>query len=88
MILSTGMNNYDSIAKTVRILKKYKIKYALNHCTNVYPSNYKIARLNCITKLKQKYPKIPIGLSDHSTDPIIAPLTAVGLGATIIEKHF
>ena len=31
---------------------------------------------------------MPIGLSDHSTDPIIAPLAAVGLGARIIEKHF
>ncbi len=29
-----------------------------------------------------------MGLSDHSTDPIIAPLVAIGLGATIIEKHF
>ena len=87
MILSTGMNNYDSIAKTVRILKKYKINYALNHCTNVYPSNYKIARLNCITKLKQKYPKIPIGLSDHSENNLVA-LASVSLGVSLIERHF
>jgi N-acetylneuraminate synthase len=27
-------------------------------------------------------------LSDHSTDPVLAPTVAVALGATVIEKHF
>ena len=38
-------------------------------------------------ELKQKY-KISTGLSDHSIDPIIAPLVAIGYGARVIEKHF
>ncbi len=87
MILSTGMNNYESISKTVEILKKYKVNFALNHCTNVYPSDYKIARLNCITELKIKYPKIPIGLSDHSRNNLVA-LASVSLGVALIERHF
>ena len=29
-----------------------------------------------------------MGLSDHSLDPIVAPVMAVSFGATIIEKHF
>ena len=37
--------------------------------------------------MKERY-NIPIGFSDHSVEPLIGPLTAVGLGATIIEKHF
>ena len=37
--------------------------------------------------MKQKY-KIPIGFSDHSLHPFIGPLISIGLGATIIEKHF
>ena len=37
--------------------------------------------------MKLKY-KVPVGLSDHSMDPIIGPLLAIGLGGTIIEKHF
>jgi len=37
--------------------------------------------------LRSKY-NVPVGLSDHSTDPIIGPVLAVGFGATIIEKHF
>ena len=30
----------------------------------------------------------PVGLSDHSRDPIIAPVVATALGACVIEKHF
>jgi N-acetylneuraminate synthase len=37
--------------------------------------------------MKKRY-KVPVGLSDHSLDPIIGPIMAVGLGARIIEKHF
>src|SRR5262249_19754085 len=31
---------------------------------------------------------LPTGLSDHSRDPIVAPIVAVALGACVIEKHF
>jgi N-acetylneuraminate synthase len=30
----------------------------------------------------------PTGLSDHTRDPIVAPVAAVALGAAVIEKHF
>jgi sialic acid synthase SpsE len=31
---------------------------------------------------------VTAGLSDHSRDPLHAPLAAVALGATVIEKHY
>ena len=37
--------------------------------------------------MKSRY-NIPVGFSDHSVEPMIAPILAIGLGARIIEKHF
>ena len=37
--------------------------------------------------LKNEF-NVDVGLSDHSTDPIIGPVTATALGASVIEKHF
>lgn len=87
IILSTGMCTISEIYKTVNILKKNKIIFALNHCTNIYPAEYSDARLNFIYTLKKKFPNILIGLSDHSRDNLIA-LASVPMGASIIERHF
>ena len=37
--------------------------------------------------MNSKY-NLPVGLSDHSIDPIIGPLMSIGLGGKFIEKHF
>ena len=87
VILSTGMNDFKNIKIATNILKKNNIKFGLNHCTNIYPSDFQYARLNCISQLIKKYPKNPIGLSDHSKNNLIA-LASIPLGVSMIEKHF
>ena len=87
IILSTGMCNISEISKTVNILKKNKIIFALNHCTNIYPADYAHARLNFIHTLKKKFPNNPIGLSDHSRDNLIA-LASIPMGVNMIERHY
>ncbi len=88
IILSTGASNYDEIDFAVNLLKKLRVKkYALLQCTAKYPAPLESLNLATIPQMRQKY-KVPVGLSDHSTDPIIGPLAAIALGATIIEKHF
>ena len=87
VILSTGMNDLGSIKKTVAILKKRKIKYAILHTTNLYPTPDHLVRLNAILELKKHFPRTVIGLSDHTGDNYTS-LAAVALGASIIEKHF
>ena len=88
IIVSTGASNYDEINFAINLLKKHKVKkYALLQCTAKYPSPLESLNLATIPQMKHKY-NIPIGLSDHSMDPIIGPVAAVALGATIIEKHF
>jgi sialic acid synthase SpsE len=86
VILSTGMNNLDSIRRAVAILDGAKVDYALLHCTSIYPTPYDKVRLGAITELRREF-DVPIGLSDHSLS--IAPcLGAVALGASILERHF
>ena len=88
IIISTGASNYEEIDFAIKLLKKKKVKkYGLLQCTAKYPAPLESLNLSTIPQMKQKY-NVPVGLSDHSTDPVIGPASAVALGATIIEKHF
>lgn len=88
IIVSTGASTYDEIDYAVNLLtKKGNNKICLMQCTSKYPASLEALNLSVIPKMKLKY-NVPVGLSDHSMDPIIAPILAIGLGATIIEKHF
>jgi N-acetylneuraminate synthase len=85
IILSTGMNNIESIKKAVQIFKKYDIQYALLHTTNLYPTPVDLVRLGALKEIMNNFPGIPVGLSDHTTSNL-ACLSAVALGASILEK--
>ena len=87
MIVSTGMNDIRSIRKTVEILEKYNIEYALLHTTNLYPTPSHLVRLGAMQELQKEFPKAIIGLSDHTTSNL-ACFAAVALGASILERHF
>lgn len=87
MIVSTGMNNIESIKKTVSILEKYKVAYALLHCTNIYPTPPELVRLGGMEQLREHFPNAVIGLSDHTINNN-ACLAATALGASILERHF
>lgn len=87
IILSTGMNSIEQIKPAVKILKKHKIKYALLHCTNIYPTPPELVRLNCIHELKKNFKDAIVGLSDH-TKSNFTSYGALALGAKIIEKHY
>ena len=87
IIMSTGMQNIETIKKSVQILEKARIEYALLECTNVYPSSPETISLRGIAELKQAFPNGISGFSDHSIGPAMA-LASVALGACIIEKHF
>ena len=87
MIISTGMCYKKEIIDTLKTAKKYnKCGIALLKCTSLYPAPDNSINLLAIEKFITTF-KIPIGYSDHTVDNL-ASLLAVGLGATIIEKHF
>ena len=87
IILSTGMNDIKSIKKSVNILKKSKVQFALLHCISEYPADTKRLNLDFINVLKKTFPNVVIGYSDHSLG-IIPSISAISKGALIIEKHF
>jgi N-acetylneuraminate synthase len=87
IILSTGMNSIESIRRSVEIFRKYKLPFALLHCTNIYPTPVHLVRLNAMLELKLQFPDSVIGLSDH-TENNYSCFGAVALGACILERHF
>lgn len=87
IILSTGMNDIESIKKSVALIQKFNVPLALMHCTSMYPTPYNKVRLAGIQDIKQNIPNVEVGLSDHSLG-IYTCLGAVALGATLLEKHF
>ena len=88
IIISTGASNSSEIDYAVKLLKKKGAKkICLLQTTSKYPAPIETLNLKVIAELKKKY-NVPVGLSDHSIEPILGPTLAIGLGATIIEKHF
>jgi sialic acid synthase SpsE len=57
----------------------------LLHCTSAYPAPDAALNLNALRSMARDL-NVAIGYSDHSLG-IEAPLAAVALGATVIEKH-
>ena len=66
MIVSTGMNDITSIKKTVAILRRHKVSFALLHCTSMYPTPHAKVRLGAITELQETFKDAVVGFSDHS----------------------
>tara|TARA_B100000941_G_scaffold31783_1_gene18953 strand:+ start:11960 stop:12991 length:1032 start_codon:yes stop_codon:yes gene_type:complete len=87
MILSTGMNDISSIKASVETILNHGVPLALLHCTSIYPAPPETMRLGAITHLKDEFPDLEIGLSDHSLGISVA-LGSVAVGANIVEKHF
>ena len=88
ILISTGASSYDEIEFAIKKIKENgNDNIALLQCTAKYPAPIDSLNLNVIPTLKSKY-SVPVGFSDHSLDPIVGPLLSIGLGATIVEKHF
>jgi len=88
ILISTGASTFDEIDFAINLVKNNaNNEIGLLQCTSKYPTPIEALNLSVIPKMKERY-NVPIGFSDHSVEPLIGPLTAVGFGATIIEKHF
>jgi hypothetical protein len=87
VIISTGMNDVASVRRSVNILRKHKVPFALMNCTSMYPTPYEKVRLGALAHLKRSFPDAVIGQSDHSLGNYSC-FGAAALGASILERHF
>ena len=85
-LIAIGMATYDEIEDAISIYQKNKCKFTLLHCVSNYPCKESSLNLSVLPELSKKY-NCDIGYSDHSSYPY-ASFLAIGLGATVIEKHF
>jgi len=84
LILSTGVSMLRDIEEAIECCGSVPV--TLLHCVTAYPAppeDYNLALLPLYEKLFD----CPVGVSDHSTDPLLVPLTALSQGAVMLEKH-
>lgn len=89
VILSTGMATIDEIKDAVKVLTDNGIskdKITILHCNTEYPTPMEDVNLKAMLHIQREL-GLPIGYSDHTLG-IEVPISAVALGATVIEKHF
>lgn len=88
LILSKGMSDHAEVDRVIKEIQPIsRAGIAILHCVSLYPASPEHLNLSQISSLKQLYPEIIWGFSDHSQS-VIVPSLAVMLGAKIIEKHF
>ncbi len=86
VILSTGMASSVEIEEAVATLRAAGCRnYALLKCTSAYPAPATEMNLHTIPDLIQKF-RVPVGISDHTME-VAVPVSAIALGACIVEKH-
>ena len=88
IILSTGMANLGEIEAAIKVLEKAgssRNQITVLHCTTEYPAPFEEVNLRAMRSIAEAF-GVDVGYSDH-TKGIAIPIAAVGMGATIIEKH-
>ena len=86
IIISTGMATLEEIEEAVAAAREAGAdQLALLKCTSGYPSLPEEMNLRTMADLAARF-GVPVGLSDHTLGTVV-PVTAVALGASIVEKH-
>jgi len=89
VILSTGMSTLKEVDSAIKILLEEGVNrenLTILHATSEYPCPIDEVNLSAMITIGKTF-NIKFGYSDH-TEGIMVPISAVALGASIIEKHF
>jgi sialic acid synthase SpsE len=89
-IIASGASSMDDVNRAVSAGLSINPQLCLMQCNTNYTgdtSNFRHVHLNVLRTFREMYPRLLLGLSDH-TPGHTAVLGAVALGARMIEKHF
>jgi sialic acid synthase len=87
MFLSTGGATLEDLDRALAAVLPVNEQVCVLQCTAAYPCETEDLNLQVIATLRERYPELVIGLSDHQNGISMA-LVAYMLGARVIEKHF
>jgi N-acetylneuraminate synthase len=90
VILACGASDIGEVQHAVGVIQAINPQLALLQCNTNYTAsldNFRHIHLNVLTTLKNMFPELILGLSDH-TPGHATTLGAVALGGRMIEKHF
>ena len=91
VILSSGASNIGEIDAALAILRSAGAKeICLMHCILNYPTRNENAHLGMLIDLRNRYPELLLGYSDHTlpNEQMTSLVSAHLLGAVVLEKHF
>jgi N-acetylneuraminate synthase len=84
VIISAGFADLKHLERLVDFFQGHDI--TLLYCVSKYPANVADINLNCIQEIRECFPKVKVGYSDHSGDLDVA-LTAVQYDIDFLEQH-
>lgn len=90
VFLATGASSMKEVEEAVRRITSINPHLCLMQCNTNYTGsaeNFKYIHLNVLKAYAKRFPKLVLGLSDH-TPGHATVLGAIALGARAIEKHF
>lgn len=85
LLMSTGVHTLGQVEEALVAVNTADV--GILHCISAYPAQVDALNLRNIPFLKDAF-NIPVGFSDHSTHPCMAPAFACALGANMLEKHY
>jgi N,N'-diacetyllegionaminate synthase len=86
IILSSGMSNLKELDEAVEFISTFGNDLTVLQCTTAYPTPPDRVGLNVMNVLRERYPDVKVGLSEH-TAMVATGIAAAALGAEVLEFH-
>ncbi|HTZ51106.1 MAG TPA: N-acetylneuraminate synthase family protein [Spirochaetia bacterium] len=85
LFLSSGVSTLGDIERALAVTGRQRV--VVLHCITSYPAPEEEYNLAVLDSLRDVL-GVPLGLSDHSSDPVLVPALAAAHRACVVEKHF